>query len=671
MTLRTKLLALSLLTLLLPWSGWKLLQELERFLREAQEEALLASARTLAGALPMQYQTRLLFAPELQARLRELGSLPVLDGYADEWPDAGQGLEFVSGDSGLRVSFLSGDHDGRLFLLFDVEVAGAGPSIPTPSSSPLQAGGITLLVRSPRGLFSFTLNPQAPGPLQVPSEREESGQLNGYWLDHENGYRVELSLPAAVDNTDVSFRVQHGLNAGGAAPRVAGPLTDQQRPGWISLEGEWQDLSGWLASSGISAARSWLIDSSGWVLADSASPAGRPKPAGTQQTTWLQRSVYRLVAGGRTELLQDRPANPVRLDGDVSRQALLGKEEVGWTQDRDTALVWNTVAVPVLLQDDVQGAIVVQSSSDGLLLVTNRALGRLLLTTLALTFGLAAGLWYFASSLSRRVRRLSGAVSEAMEDGSDPQALPLRSDQDELGELARNNQKLLRAVADYSQYLQTLAGKLSHELKTPLAITRSSLDNLSSQPLDEDSRRFLERAQEGVERQAAIVRAMSEASRLEAAIGAAEWETINLVDLVQRCCEGYRFMYPGRALLEQLPAEPLPLRCAPDLLAQALDKLVGNAMSLSTADDEVAVSLRRSEAQCELAVRNSGSHLPKELQERLFDSLVSFREKRGGEPHLGLGLYIVRLVAESHNGTVRAGNLEGGKGVEFVISLPC
>ena len=49
MKLRTKLVALSLLTLLLPWSGWKLLQELEGFLREAQQGALLASARTMAG----------------------------------------------------------------------------------------------------------------------------------------------------------------------------------------------------------------------------------------------------------------------------------------------------------------------------------------------------------------------------------------------------------------------------------------------------------------------------------------------------------------------------------------------------------------------------------------------------------------------------------------------
>ena len=97
---------------------------------------------------------------------------------------------------------------------------------------------------------------------------------------------------------------------------------------------------------------------------------------------------------------------------------------------------------------------------------------------------LAAALWLFASRLSRRVQRLGGAVSRAMADGAEPQALPLVRDRDELGELARNNERLLRAVAEYSAYLKTLASKLSHELKTPLAITRSSLDNLADRDLD-------------------------------------------------------------------------------------------------------------------------------------------------------------------------------------------
>jgi signal transduction histidine kinase len=383
----------------------------------------------------------------------------------------------------------------------------------------------------------------------------------------------------------------------------------------------------------------------------------------------LQRFLYRRVAGSRTELLDAWPVAPLRLQDASVDQALAGEEGVSWAQEADTAVVRNTVAVPVVLDGEIAGAIVLQSSSDGLLLATNRALGRLVFTTLALALGLAAGLWYFASRLSRRVRRLSSAVSRAMEERVDPESLPLRQDRDELGDLARNNAKLLRAVADYGQYLQTLAGKLSHELKTPLAITRSSLDNLSSQDLDPVSRRFLQRAQEGVERQAAIVRAMSEASRLEAAIGAADWERVDLAALVERCVAGYRTLYAGRKLSLQLPGS-LMLECAPDLLAQALDKLVDNAMSLSGPEDEVTVVLQRAGNGCELAVRNTGSTLPDDFKDRLFDSLVSIRATRDAEPHLGLGLYIVRLVVAAHDGQVSARNLPGGVGVEFLIRLP-
>ena len=241
---------------------------------------------------------------------------------------------------------------------------------------------------------------------------------------------------------------------------------------------------------------------------------------------------------------------------------------------------------------------------------------------------------------------------------------------DELGELARNNERLLRAVAEYSAYLKTLASKLSHELKTPLAITRSSLDNLADRDLDPETQRFVERAREGVDRQSAIVRAMSEASRLEAAIAAAEWAEVDLAKLLVSLGEGYRAVHPGRAVRIVTPTEPCPLFCAPDLIAQALDKLADNALSLSGPRDEVTLALEARPDGFAFAVCNTGSRLPDELRERLFDSLVSLRDKRGETPHLGLGLYIVRLVAAAHGGSVTARNLPEDEGVEFRIHLP-
>ncbi|HMB58691.1 MAG TPA: ATP-binding protein, partial [Xanthomonadales bacterium] len=662
MSLRNRLLALSLLTLLLPWSGWKLLQELESFLREAQEEALLSTTRAIAGTLPFEFQSQLIFAPERYAVLRSLNRPAVLDGSLDDWPSAEHTLELVSADDSMTVHFMAATASNGLLLLFDVaHEPGSGSAMR--QGTDFTGAGIELLLRSPRGLLRFNLEPEAPGPLQLSSDND-GGQAEGFWMDTARGYRVELALPAFARHADLAFTVRSSNSevnssyAGRTAPGNA-----SSTPAWITLVPEWQEMSALLAQAVPEGSRAWLINQDGWVLAHSGT--GSELPA--QQTTWIQRTFYRLVAGSRTALEADDGEPKVRLRSPLMEQALKGEQGASWTQDPDTAVVRTTVAVPVELQGVTRGAMVLQSSSDGLLLVTNRALGRLLLTTLVITFGLAGGLWFFATRLSQRVRRLSGAVSEAMSDGVVAERLPLTSDRDELGALARNNEKLLRAVSDYNQYLQTLAGKLSHELKTPLAITRSSLDNLSSQPISEDAQRFLARAQEGVERQAAIVRAMSEANRLEASIRVAEWTSVDLAELVSRCAEAYRSAYPGRSIQIQLAASPLPLRCAPELLAQALDKLVDNAMSLSGSDDRVLISLQRAENEVQLCVRNTGSQLPAEFQDRLFDSLVSFREKRDNSPHLGLGLYIVRLVAAAHGGSVDAENLPDGEGVEFTI----
>jgi signal transduction histidine kinase len=67
--------------------------------------------------------------------------------------------------------------------------------------------------------------------------------------------------------------------------------------------------------------------------------------------------------------------------------------------------------------------------------------------------------------------------------------------------------------------------------------------------------------------------------------------------------------------------------------------------------------------------------LPEQARARLFDSMVSLREPQPGSTagdaaHLGLGLYIVRLVAEFHAGRVRAANLPDGRGVRFEVELP-
>jgi signal transduction histidine kinase len=89
-------------------------------------------------------------------------------------------------------------------------------------------------------------------------------------------------------------------------------------------------------------------------------------------------------------------------------------------------------------------------------------------------------------------------------------------------------------------------------------------------------------------------------------------------------------------------------------------------------DGWIALSLDPAADGAIVRVANQGPLLPAAMQERLFDSLVSMRERgtRGGEaPHLGLGLYVVRLVTELHRGRASAANRTAGDGVEFTLSM--
>ena len=120
-----------------------------------------------------------------------------------------------------------------------------------------------------------------------------------------------------------------------------------------------------------------------------------------------------------------------------------------------------------------------------------------------------------------------------------------------------------------------------------------------------------------------------------------------------------------------LPAAPLPLHGAPELIAQALDKLLDNARSFTPLDGWIRVSLHALPDGAAIEVANAGPPLPQAMQGRLFEALVSVRAGAHPDeaPHLGLGLTIVRLVAALHGGEAGAHNLDGDAGVAFTLLL--
>jgi signal transduction histidine kinase len=156
---------------------------------------------------------------------------------------------------------------------------------------------------------------------------------------------------------------------------------------------------------------------------------------------------------------------------------------------------------------------------------------------------------------------------------------------------------------------------------------------------------------------------------MERAIAAAEPEDFDLAAVVRGCVESYRPLVAPRRLDAELPDDPVPMHGAPELIAQALDKLVDNARGFAPENGWIRITLTAANDGARIAVANSGPPLPPAMQDRLFDSLVSVRDAgvRGDAPHLGLGLFVVRLIAQAHRGSASARNI--GDGVEFVLEL--
>jgi signal transduction histidine kinase len=381
---------------------------------------------------------------------------------------------------------------------------------------------------------------------------------------------------------------------------------------------------------------------------------------------WLKPVVSLVVSAPQVPAGDE--SKPVRAQID---RALIGVSSTYWrgTRDREVAIV--SAAQPVFVGDDIVGAVVVEETTAPILLLRQSALENLIALTLAVCLAAFAILLVFASRLATRIRRLHAQADAAIDaQGRIRGDITLTGARDEIGDLERTIAAVLGRLRDYNAYLEQMASRLSHELRTPVAVVRSSLDNLRSQSPGGEAGVYLDRAGEGVERLSRLVSRLSEGTRLEKMLESAERERFDLAAVVRGCVEGYRGAYPGREFATDIPAAPVPMTGVPDAIAQLLDKLAENALDFAPPGSAIRVALSADARVARLAVSNEGPPIPAEVLPRLFDAMVSARgEGQGRGGHLGLGLAIVRLVAVHHGGGARAVNLPGGRGVLFEVEL--
>ncbi|NNM00406.1 MAG: hypothetical protein HKO62_06620, partial [Gammaproteobacteria bacterium] len=666
-----------------PIVGFQYLRETERYLQSALADSLSATANALAysmsvhagvfqGANTEDSPTSSLFIHPLTHNVQVDGYLDDWTGYLD-WSTRYSNEAMGSLRDPRRLSFraLVGRYGDSVYLL--IQVDDSDLRFDTTGTGDDMAGDTIELVLpdsagNTRHLFFSTAAPGAVTPYQVIEHwdftrtRESFNQVIGAWQAAGGGYSLEIRIPARLVGSHLGLLV-HDVDT----PKVlvesvgtAGPLT-ATRPGRLlrtsaQLEARIVDLRLPLGR------RVWVLNRHGQVLASGGSLGREPRRDPINFVyTWLLPSAH--------DNFDDDLAGASRLRGQEVNAALAGTATTRWRSSPDGRAVIVSAAHPVYAGNERVGAVVIEETTNSIQTLQRRAMADLFNLSLALFVLVTLLLLWFASRVSLRLVRLRDAADAAIDaSGRVVGDVATRSDGDEIDDLSVHIASMLERLRQYNSYLEAMARRLAHELRTPISVVQTSLENLAEDDRDEPA---LQRARDGTARLQDLVRRLSEAARLEQSIAAAELAAVDLTELVTQCVSGYRSAWPAVGFELSVPDTAATVRAAPELVVQLLDKLIDNAVDFTPAGETIRIHVQPRDDAVALEVRNPGPPLPEGIGARLFDSMVAQREQGGATSiHMGLGLYIARLIMDFHGGSISAENTSAPPGVLFRASFP-
>ncbi len=714
--LRAKVAVLSLFLLCLPWLGYQYVWEMEKYLRLGQEKTLEGTTQALATALherPRLFDSQASFLTQVEQG-RDLYAYPLagpiqLDGKLGDWQPYrhralhyGKDYQIYKRDQAtpLAVDFthMVGKYAGYLYGFFEVtdpQVIYRGKN----SLSIDRNDHIAIATLAPDGQFrryivattkdgwisAFEL-PEDPA-LTTPVTPEV--KIQGKWLKTAKGYNVELRIPLSMVGSKLGFAI-YDVNDRNTRQLDAivgtSAIDDVNKLGTVLVPSP--EIESIIKGMAHNSSRIWVVDKHGRVLAKSGdirsdnSVWARSTIEKEGKSSWdrfkqqyLHPLYYKILTTPPKDFVDSLQDSTV-LQGSHISKALNGKQGSTWRLTPDSKAVVLAAASPIWIDDKVMGVVIAEETTHGIRTLRNKALEKLFNVILTIMSMGTLALFFFASNISSRIRKLRDEAEEAIDNqGRIKKSIQGSKVRDEIGDLSRSFASIVSRLGQYTHYLENMSSRLSHELRTPVAVVRSSLEHLSLQTLNPDSRKYVDRAQEGVNRLNMILSNMSEATRLEESLTHAEKSLFPLDKVVSGCMQGYQMTYPNQRFNTDIEPQTILVEGVPEYIAQLMDKLIANALEFSHPDSAIEVSLVVQSKSALITVINYGPPLPDNMSEQIFESMVSVRaQKAQDKPHLGLGLYIARLISLFHKGKISAQNRvnEQGavSGVEIVIQLP-
>ena len=599
---------------LVPWLGYQTFQKLQHFATQAQSEALHILAQSLQPELDAMLrpdpQLGLRFAPEPMRRV------PVLDGFFDEWPDT----RYVLDDDQILLKI--GQFDDQIAFALEVKDSTRfyqEPLFGRSEAAPFDAVRLRLSDRSSSSEILFATEGSGSFDGVISSTAPtlaNSRRIKAYWWEFSGGFRLEWAMPA---NDVVNRRLQliqfdHNW------------IEPTERQYAFSIEpliGRVQQLARRLSGE---TRQIMVVDSDGLVIAKTppleemqslrASDAWHLDPVMTDQD--IRISVPLTTESGRYSVLIAAPISEI----------------VGSAQSTLVTLAWQTLGVLALL-----------------------------------IFGLSIYSGRLAERITRLRRELKSYLDTRDHFSSDPVLSDLEAS-DEVGELSRDVQQVLRDLGRYTTFLERIPRTLRHELSNPMSAVQSSLELLSDEQDPDQQARLRATAQRGIQKLESTLAKVTEAASLEEALRDEDQHGFDVARVTRDAVESIARTVTNRCWATDIP-ETSMLVLGNDLrFEQMLDKLLDNARDFTPEGSAITVGLSDQINSVVLWVENEGPSLRVQDGVDAFQMFSGTRNDSTGS-HLGLGLYVVRLIAESMGARVAIGNTERGVRVEVTgIRVP-
>jgi signal transduction histidine kinase len=269
--------------------------------------------------------------------------------------------------------------------------------------------------------------------------------------------------------------------------------------------------------------------------------------------------------------------------------------------------------------------------------------------------------WLAAGEVLRPVRLVTEAAQEISESDLS-QRITVDGD-DEVAQLARTFNEMLERLEVAFETQRQFVDDAGHELRTPITVIRGQLELLGDDPVERKA--TIDLVTDELDRMSRIVEDLLVLARSEQP-DFIETHPIDLAEFLEELSVKASVL-SGKEV-SVITSAPGVFAGDRQRLTQAVMNLTRNAFEHGPPGVEVGIGGRTDDTGTRIWVRDNGPGIPPEVQERLFERFYRGRQGRRTTQGAGLGLAIVRAIAEGHGGIVE---LESGQtGTTFVIALP-